>query len=148
MTEVTFRVDGTPRPKGSFKFIRGRSVPSSKYVLKWQETVSWAARAEWPHSAVGAPNGFGLGMVFYVKISKPRAEWWPFATNRGDIDKLARAICDALTGIVYEDDRQVVALDCRMRFVKSEADCGAQLRIWSVPHDDLLDEVGGVGGTA
>ena len=35
---------------------------------------------------------------------------------RPDIDKLARAVLDALTGIVWVDDDQVVELVCRKRW--------------------------------
>jgi Holliday junction resolvase RusA-like endonuclease len=33
-----------------------------------------------------------------------------------DIDKLARAVLDALTGIVYDDDSQVIELQATKRF--------------------------------
>ena len=35
---------------------------------------------------------------------------WPISARSGDIDKLLRAVLDALTGIVWHDDSQVVAV--------------------------------------
>jgi Holliday junction resolvase RusA-like endonuclease len=32
---------------------------------------------------------------------------------RGDVDKLCRALFDAMTGVVYVDDRQVVEVEAR-----------------------------------
>lgn len=41
--------------------------------------------------------------------SRPKRDHWP--DRRPDLDKLGRALLDALTGIVFLDDAQVVALD-------------------------------------
>lgn len=38
----------------------------------------------------------------------------PLPARKHDLDKLARGVCDALTGIVYEDDAQV----CKLEAVK------------------------------
>lgn len=37
--------------------------------------------------------------------------------RRGDIDKLARAVLDALTGTAFQDDRQVIDLSARINLV-------------------------------
>jgi Holliday junction resolvase RusA-like endonuclease len=50
---------------------------------------------------------------------KPSAPAFPVKRSGGDLDKLARALLDALTGIVYRDDSQVVELDLRKRFADS-----------------------------
>jgi hypothetical protein len=42
---------------------------------------------------------------------KPSAPKYPATTP--DIDKLARALLDALTGVLVLDDKQVVELTCR-----------------------------------
>ena len=54
-----------------------------------------------------------------VRWPRPASHYTPRGTLRAtapddpsavDVDKLARAILDALTGVVYRDDRQVVRL--------------------------------------
>lgn len=40
-------------------------------------------------------------LVFYRKFA-------PTSRSYGDFDNLAKAICDALNGIVYKDDSQIV----------------------------------------
>jgi len=145
---VEIWVPGIARPKGSFKFVRGRARPSSKHVEGWQSEVSMLARIQWDGDPLPAPSAFGIASNFSVLASAKRAKWHPFSPSRGDIDKLARAICDALTGIVYEDDRQIVDLSCSLRYVPTEAECGASIRVWEVGYDDLFDEGSGVGGTA
>ena len=43
--------------------------------------------------------------------SKPKhTRWFPSGRQSGDADKLARSILDSLTGVVIEDDAQVVGL--------------------------------------
>lgn len=42
---------------------------------------------------------------------------YPCSRTAGDIDKLSRSILDALTGIVYEDDSQVVILNARKEYL-------------------------------
>lgn len=39
--------------------------------------------------------------------------WIPHYVHSPDVDKCSRTILDALTGLVYEDDRQVVELTAR-----------------------------------
>ena len=43
---------------------------------------------------------------------KPAAPRWP----RGDWDNFAKGVCDALTGIAWYDDDQVLAGSCSKRF--------------------------------
>jgi Holliday junction resolvase RusA-like endonuclease len=48
-----------------------------------------------------------------AKKRAPQPESWK--TTKPDVDKIARCVLDALTGIVYVDDAQVCALDIRKR---------------------------------
>ena len=52
-------------------------------------------------------------MTFSMSLaaSKPKhTRWWPTGKGSGDVDKLARAILDSMTGVLFEDDAQVVGL--------------------------------------
>lgn len=42
-------------------------------------------------------------------MSKKRRFWH---TRKPDLDKLTRSIKDALTGVIYNDDSQIVGLHC------------------------------------
>jgi Holliday junction resolvase RusA-like endonuclease len=48
-----------------------------------------------------------------AKKRAPRPEGWK--VTKPDVDKIARCVLDALTGVVYGDDAQVAALDIRKR---------------------------------
>lgn len=47
----------------------------------------------------------------FAHLLKPDAPAYPHITRTGDSDKLRRAIQDALTGVVYRDDKLVVSGD-------------------------------------
>lgn len=117
MNEWSFTVPGTPVPQGSLKYMGqrktkdGRSIPilvsDNPALKKWRETVGWAAReAQLDEATAGQP------IEVECLFRRPRA-----ASNRGtypvmppDVDKLLRAVLDALKGIAYHDDSQVVSI--------------------------------------
>lgn len=116
--EWSFEVPGTPEAQGSlsYKGMRktkdGRQVPiiiaSNDRALKaWREAVGWAAKG-----ATIAEAGHLQPIEIECIFRRPRA-----SSNRGtypvmppDVDKLLRAILDALKGIAYHDDSQVVSI--------------------------------------
>lgn len=51
-------------------------------------------------------------------------------TTRPDLDKLVRAVGDALTGILYEDDSQVVLVRARKQYALST---GARIEVLARP---------------
>jgi Holliday junction resolvase RusA-like endonuclease len=62
-------------------------------------------------------------------VLKPTAPRWH--TVRPDIDKLSRAVLDALTGIVWRDDGQVVQKHATKRYADAHEPPGAQ--VWIEP---------------
>lgn len=106
---LSFRVDGFPQTKGSWK-VAGRKRNGAPRMLSdnpeeiaWAETVAWAARAaSRGHQADG--RRYAVALDFTLIPPKGRA-------HRRDIDKLARSCLDALTGIVWLDDEQVDKLE-------------------------------------
>lgn len=94
-------VEGEPRAQGSLRAYRGRIVHADPNLSEWRERIAWAVRAAMPALPDGAER-WEWTVVAHVYVSRPR-----------DVDKLARAILDALTGVVWADDRHVVALGIR-----------------------------------
>lgn len=101
---LTMFVPGRPRPKGSKRIARGRLIESSRGLRQWREALALAALAarqdaggEWPIT-----DAAKVGMVFYVRR----------ITSKPDIDKLARAVLDALVEAgILADDSIVVHLE-------------------------------------
>jgi crossover junction endodeoxyribonuclease RusA len=99
MTAVTFWVPGKPAPQGS-KDHKGNGVmvESAKGLKPWRETVGWYAKA-----AMRRTPPFSGPVALLSEFVVPKV-----ATSPPDADKLQRAVMDALTGICYRDDAQVV----------------------------------------
>ena len=113
-------VPGVPAPQGSKRHVgNGRMIESSKHVGPWRERVALAAYNECPRPIPGA-----LRVSLLFTLPRPKSH---YRTGRNshllretapdhpigkpDVDKLARAILDALTGIWWDDDSRVVSLD-------------------------------------
>jgi crossover junction endodeoxyribonuclease RusA len=73
------------------------------------DLVFWFAR---PASHYGTKNG-----ALYLKPSAPAQ---PVSARLGDVDKLSRAVLDALTGVAYLDDRQVILLQASKGYLKKQ----------------------------
>jgi Holliday junction resolvase RusA-like endonuclease len=135
--ELTFTAWGRPIPFGNFSVIAGRVVERTKGSARWKRTVITAAReakttaildgSPWPSRGLDdsvavtirayfpRPAGhYGTGRN--ADELKPSAPRFPITTSQGDtavgdIDKIPRAILDALTqAAVIADDARIVRL--------------------------------------
>ncbi len=140
---ISFFVVGTPKPQGSKRaFMRpGGKHPtmleSAGEALKdWRAAVRYAA-AQQSRVITGpvmvtlifqlsrAKSHFGTGRnAKQLKASAPVDH-----TNKPDIDKLARAVLDALTNVVFEDDSCVIVLSASKRYSVSVDRTGCQIRV-------------------
>ena len=123
MTAVTFTVPGKPAPQGSksfkgFRNGRGVMVESSKEVGPWRERVALAA-----HNAMAGCELITAAVTVRLDLVLPRPKstpktYTPPAAKRPDVDKLARACLDAITGVVVADDSQIVDLHATKRLAE------------------------------
>jgi Holliday junction resolvase RusA-like endonuclease len=112
---VRFEVHGLPQTKGSTRaFARGSGAPvvvsDNARLKQWEQAVGWSARAAGASMNEGA---VAVDVIFYLPRAKHTKEADALPTTRPDLDKLVRAVLDALTGICYADDGQVVHLTAR-----------------------------------
>lgn len=136
---ISFFVEGVPAPQGSKDHVgNGRMVESSKRLKPWRATVRAAARAAWEGEPYAGPvsvdvtfrflrpkSHYGTGRnAAILKGSAPSHHAY-----RPDVDKLARAILDALTGVAWSDDSQVVAVHACKRWTDGCEVPGALIRI-------------------
>ena len=107
-----FWVPGIPQSKGSTRAfdVKGRAHTTSANdkTKPWQQLVSLFASQFWK----GAPptdSAVQIWLTFhFIRPKSVSAKRRPHHTVKPDLDKLVRTIYDALTGIVYVDDSQVV----------------------------------------
>ena len=111
---VKFTVAGAPKPKGSMKaFIpKGWNRPvltsTNASVKTWEQTIRNVAQ---DNSDAFTTDPVRVRLRFALPRPKSLSRQAnPSHTKRPDVDKLARAALDALTGILWNDDSQVVLL--------------------------------------
>lgn len=112
---VSFWVPGAPAPQGSMKGFspKGTTIVNmtsdNKATPFWRADVKIFALREMHGKAmmVGVPVFAHLYFVVKRIKSLPKTQPTPPAIKKPDNDKLARAIFDACTGLVYQDDSQV-----------------------------------------
>jgi crossover junction endodeoxyribonuclease RusA len=120
---LSFAVRGTPVPQGTARaFVAGGRAylatdtnRTNSPIGAWRSAIRTEAQA-----AMGAAPLIGgpvhVAAVFAMRrpTSLPKRVTEPDA--KPDLDKLARALLDAITGVVIRDDAQVVSMLLRKRY--------------------------------
>lgn len=127
---ITFEVVGTPVTQGSTKaFVAGsRAIVTHDHrepLMNWRASIADQARlASGGRKAErGIPVWVSVEFRVQRPASAPKRVIRP--TTKPDLDKLARAALDALTGVLFADDSQVVSLTAMKRFAGEGEPCGA-----------------------
>lgn len=113
-----FTVFGLPATKGSsvsFLGKDGRVVTKADCasLAAWSQAVGWAARAaRVPMLDRETPVEIRAEFQFV----RPNRSKRLVPTVRPDLDKVTRALLDALTGVAFVDDAQVVAIHVAKRY--------------------------------
>jgi len=127
--EISFFVAGRPAPQGSKRHVgRGILVESSKACAPWRTTVAWHAA----QVCEGPPLDGALSVHLVFVMPRPAGapkRSTPPAVKRPDVDKLARAVLDALSGVVWRDDSQITHLNARKRLAELDEQPGVRIRI-------------------
>lgn len=144
---IRFHVPGTPRPKGSKRHVgRGVMVESSKHLPEWRSRVALAAQAaRRTRSGAPIPHGAAIRVDMTFTFLRPKGHYGTgrnagtvkasaptHHTVKPDIDKLERAILDALTGVLWEDDSQVIAVTKHKRY---GTDAGVTVTVTPFPQE-------------
>jgi crossover junction endodeoxyribonuclease RusA len=125
-TSLEFFVPGMPQTQGSLRPIlpKGGSRPviihdRGKELRLWQATIRYVA-ANVMVDKVLLPIDGPVAVALIFRLKRPAAArslrtdkqiWkWSYPWRRPDLDRMQRAVLDALTGIVFEDDGQVIRL--------------------------------------
>ena len=138
---LLFNVNGTPKTKGSMRYIGGRMIEGNHGSKDWRILVAESAFAAAGGDGEHRPHGFPLvdiplhiDLVFRFSRPKSRRFGDPITRTSGDIDKLARNVFDALqdAGIIG-DDSQITSCTIGKRYVDSKTMPGVTVIVtWSV----------------
>jgi Holliday junction resolvase RusA-like endonuclease len=125
---VSFTAFGSPVGQGSKRIVPTKAGPrvieANPNTRLWRDSMRFDAAEEMMNGELEMAHfPVAVRMLFFLvrpkshygtgrnagvlKSSAPR-----YAAVAPDLDKLARAVLDALTGTVFHDDRQVVDLVC------------------------------------
>lgn len=149
---IDFFVAGTPVTQGSKSAIRvgnravvveGKSKKARDGFAAWRHAIATEARAGadrfniekdlrwgWP---ISTPVIVTLTFGLQKPASAPKTRrTWPTGARSGDVDKLARAALDAITGVLVADDAQVVGLSVTKTYGRP----GVRLQLWAEADDE------------
>jgi crossover junction endodeoxyribonuclease RusA len=111
----SFFIPGNPIPQGSMKIIGKRMIHTrQKDLYAWRQAVGEAAQGAGVTPLTGSVT---VDAWFYVERKKSVKRDEP--NVRPDLDKLTRAILDALTGVAYVDDAQVTRINVSKEYAKA-----------------------------
>lgn len=136
---VTVFVPGEPAPQGSVKgFVvagHAKVTHDNGKTMPWRSEIQAAIEKQAGRDAVGPlriqfpddePVALDIEFIMPRRRSEPKRRTRPH-TRKPDGDKLARSVADALTGVVYRDDAQVVAMSWSKRTAETGEMPGARI---------------------
>ncbi len=92
--------------------------PATKGASKWYKDVERSIGEQWEHGMLEGP--IKTRFLFLLPRPKTVKRKFPISKFDGDVDKLVRAIFDAMTGIVYGDDSQVTDSSEQKRYADGQ----------------------------
>lgn len=105
-------VPGTPQVQGNHRVSRtGYTYDTNKKLKPWRDAVAMMVRNHMRKNGINPITEGPVGMALTFVMPRTKAmknKPAPPMTQRPDTIKLARAIEDALAGIAYGDDSQII----------------------------------------
>jgi Holliday junction resolvase RusA-like endonuclease len=124
--QIEFTVPGDPKGKGRPRFSRvgkfTKTYTDAKTKMYEDKVASAARLAMFPHEPLKTPVAVFMliGMPIPASYSKKRKQDClldvEMPCKKPDIDNIAKGILDAMNGIVYKDDVQVIRLTLQKHY--------------------------------
>lgn len=104
IVSIAFKIEGKPIQQGSMRAFNNRVVHNkTKELMAWRSLVAFAAKR-----AGCTPISGAISISMDFKYARPKTVKRDEPTVPPDLDKQIRSILDALTGVAYIDDSQVI----------------------------------------
>ena len=108
MSTKFLTLDMDPVPKGRPRFTRTGHAFTDKKTLQAEAAIRNAALAEWGKK----PFEGAVELVIQFTFKKPKSNKKNLHTQRPDLDNCAKLVSDAINGVAFVDDSQVISLAC------------------------------------
>lgn len=132
-TRLIFHV--TPVAKGRPRFRLGKRTYTPGKTRAFEADLRKEAYLLWKVPPLEGP----LIVELYLWLEKPRSVKRYFPTARGDVDNYAKGVLDAMNGIIWHDDAQIVTLIAHKQYSRQP---GVELVVAQVnepEHDNERD---------
>jgi Holliday junction resolvase RusA-like endonuclease len=133
---LTVSIEGHPVawPRAGVRHVRGRVRSSGllhykpRPLVSWQRVIALSIVAKEPHRPAPPWHSGPIGMALEFVIGRAGGS---SSIPTGDVDNYAKAVLDALQGLLYVNDRQVVDLVSRKRYhTEAEPWTGVHIHAW------------------
>lgn len=145
---IQFHVAGTPVPQGAVTYNKAGFGyhPNGKALKVWRKLIASEAR-KWITFDVNETKDLPVILTMGFIMPRGKSVTRLFPTVRPDLDHLIRAVGDALTGIAFIDDSQVVSLNGQKAYFNPLAhlDVGVVIGISYMPKTDTDDAAAQLG---
>lgn len=119
--QFTFTYRGKVRGQGRPRFAHGHAY-ESKMDRQYKQDLAWQYKAQrGPHFG-NQPLSVTIDVMRALPKSTPKLVAVMDDVKKPDCDNIAKALLDALNGLAFGDDAQVVALVVR-KYPRIRADC-------------------------
>lgn len=132
--EIEFSVTGDPKPQGSKRAFHTKAggialvEMAGKPLKDWRQTVTQTAMLAMQQNDWRTATG-PVGVTVEFRIRRPKKPTYAYPP-RPDVDKMQRALLDALTYAgVWKDDSQVMAVTALKTY---SDDPGATVIVWTI----------------
>lgn len=113
--KIEFEILGNPFGKERPRFTRRGKPYTSDKTSNYEQVVALAYKSKYGRTKFPPDSALGIDIKAYMPIPKrtPKYKLPDLVsgklrpTVRPDWDNIAKLICDALNGVVYDDDRKI-----------------------------------------
>ena len=145
---ISIHVAGTPRPKQSARFVKGRAIPiaaTNKQLKVWDAAIKASCRRALDAGAEPMAGPLCMEVRFYFKT--PKAERWGLPhTHRPDADNCVKEVMDSIkkSGLMAVDDCYIAGIDAQKIWAK-DAGMVVTIRPWGTAAAMLPDQDDDIG---
>lgn len=120
MSDLYFIIPGEVRPKDRPRFTKTGRIFTPKQTIDYENKVKACYMTEYPYGVAFPEQPVEMVLNIYIQVprsfSKKKRDHmicFEYPTRKPDVDNQLKAVADALNGVAYMDDKQVVSVTVR-----------------------------------